>query len=218
MMCIQMWKAVAVLALQRDPRFVVTILSLTVQDPESADVFVTTDASQTGICVELYARGNKQLLAWRGCIFPFDTDAFQNAREYLGLLMARCMVDWYRSVHKCPMSRVHWTNDNEVALSWAADDKCNSLSSQIACYGVAWKQLSAQLVLVGVTRIPGVLMGNIDSISRQLSHTLPIALQFPLSESQQRLTTELLTLCDPTVSRYLMKHQDAFAAVVRMVT
>jgi hypothetical protein len=192
--------------------------SLLVQDPESADVFVTTDASPTGLCVVLYAPGNKQLLAWRGFIFPFDTNAFQNAREYLGLLMALCMVDWYRSVHKCPMSRVHWTNDNKAALTWAADNKCNSLASQIAFYGVAWKQLSAQLVLVGVTHIPGVLMGNIDSVSRQLPHTLPIELLFPLSESQQGLTIELLKLCDPTVSRDLMKHQDAFAAVVRMMT
>ena len=94
--------------------------------------------------------------------------------------MAVCLVDWYRIAHKQAMSRVHWTNDNEAALAWAADNKCNSLASQIAFYGVSWKQLSAQLVLVGVNHIPGVSMGNTDSVSRQLAHTLPMDLEFPL--------------------------------------
>ena len=167
MMCIQMWKAVAVLALQRDPRLVVPMRSLLAgdpADPASAEVLATTDASPTGICVALYAPRTKQLLTWKGFIFPFEINEFQNAREYLGLLMALCLIDWFRISRKQPTSRVHWTNDNEAALAWAADNKCNSLASQIAFYGVAWKQLSAQLVLVGVTHIPGVSMGNIDCV------------------------------------------------------
>ena len=127
-----MWKAVAVLALQRDPRLVVPMRSLLAGDPASADVLATTDASPTGICVALYAPGSKRLLTWKGFVFPFATNEFQNAREYLGLLMALCLVDWFRTLHKQPMSRVHWTNDNEAALAWAADNKCNSLASQIA--------------------------------------------------------------------------------------
>ena len=213
-----MWKVVAVLALQKDPRLVVPMRSVLTHDRDSADVFATTDASPTGICVALYAPHNKKLLTWRGFEFPFATNEFQNAREYLGLLMALCLVDWYRVAHKQPMPRVHWTNDNEAALAWAADNKCNSLASQIAFYGVSWKQLSAQLVLVGVNHIPGVSMGNIDSVSRQLAHTLPMDLEFPLTEPQQAFTTELLTLCDPITARNLMAHHEAFATVVRMMT
>ena len=218
MMRIQMWKAVAALALQRDPRLVVPMRSLMAHNPDSTEVFVTTDASPTGLGVALYAPGDKPLLAWKGFVFPFATNEFQNAHEYLGLLMALCVVDWYRTRYQRPMSRVHWTNDNKAALTWAANNKCNSLASQIAFYGVAWKQLSAQLVLTGVQHIPGVTMGNIDSVSRQLLHTMPMDLEFPLTHVQLAMSTELLTLCNPTTTRDLMAHHDAFATVVRLMT
>ena len=59
---------------------------------------------------------------------------------------------------------------------------------------------------MSVTHIPGTTMGDIDSLSRGFSHSLPKSLSVNLQDAL--FVQKLFCLCDPTVSKSVKNHMD----------
>jgi len=115
-------------------------------------------------------------LGWSTLLLPFakgKENTFQTHREYLGHLFSLLLVlNFVRktSFRDSSMITYRWINDNTGALAWAEKDKCSSLASQIACLAVSQLNLLSNIWLMGSVHLPGILMGDIDKMSRKEFH------------------------------------------------
>jgi hypothetical protein len=95
---------------------------------------LVSDASPWKLCAVL-KDANDATIVWTTMTLPFDSVAFQNIREYLGLLLGLVLInvaanDRLVSLGKDPT--IIWEGDNTSALSWAESGKVKSLGGQMA--------------------------------------------------------------------------------------
>ena len=109
-----------------------------------------------------------------------------------------------------------WVNDNKAAISWAEGQKCNSMAAQYAFMAVTWQHLSSQFTFSKIEHQKGVLMGDIDGLSRGFPHSLDPSKEYVMSEARKRSLDELFILLDPSIIRDLVDHHMAFDAVITM--
>jgi len=75
-------------------------------------------------------------------------------------------------------------NDNITALLWAENDKCKSMAAQSAHIATTWLSVILGIPNPETHHIPGIEMGDIDSLSRFKNHSLPIELYVDLSKNE----------------------------------
>ena len=173
-----------------------------------------TDASPTGLGIALYD-DNNQLLRYMSYQFPFHAveSKYQNAREYCGYMFCFFFLEWVLGVQQSPHEAM-WINDNSAAIRWASENKCNSLSAQYAFMVVTWKQMTSTFEFSHVEHMRGLLMGNIDSLSRGKPHSFDTSKQYVMSSHQATQLDKLFLLLDPSQVNDVKDHHHVFNSVI----
>jgi hypothetical protein len=138
---------------------------------------VITDASWMRVAAAVYDSQTNSILAWTS--FPFvgkagTKDKFQLNREFLGLVVAFCVIAfrWPQRWNSGKDLSFRWVNDNKAALAFCESQKASSVSSQLAALAVVWFPLYTKITNVGAEFLPGSEMGDIDRESRREKHLL----------------------------------------------
>ena len=213
-MSIEVWRVASLLLWQKNTYVCRPLRCLVTLGPANCHLSVFTDSSPWGIGIGIY-HANGSLAYYLGYKFPFAESPFQNAREYFGFMLSFFFLSW---VSDCPAKglEVSWVGDNESALSWATKNKCNSLAAQYAFLVVTWLQLTSLISFSSISHQPGIIMGDIDSLSRGLPHSLDPNKKYVPTESQSIQLDALFCLLDPSIVRNLEDHHLAFSTVVSM--
>ena len=104
--------------------------------------------------------------------------------------------------------------DNIAALSWVENNRCSSSYAQTSFLAYSWFVILSQVVVGNVEHIAGILMEDIDRLSRNLKlRSLPSELFMPSSNDTS--LQELFRLCDPTLVHDLQDHFTVFKNVQR---
>jgi len=145
-------------------------------------------------------------------LFSDPDNRYQNIREYLGLLLGMLLLRAMFPHEKAVLGK--WVNDNTAALAWADSAKYSSTCGQAANIVMNWFQIYSGINIIESEHIPGVDMGIIDDISRDvknrnLDSTPFVNLQSPLSRDSEHLK-KIFGLCDPTVGGTIKNHHDMF--------
>jgi hypothetical protein len=216
-LAIEVWRVVSMLSLQKNPLMCRSLHSVTKRPAKALTRMIgITDASPTGLGIALFDQNNN-LIRYMGYQFPFHAieSKFQCAREYLGHMFCYFFLGWALGAAADPCE-VTWINDNKAAICWADENKCNSLAAQYAFMVVTWMQLSSRFQFTEVEHFAGVLMGDIDSLSRGYSHSLDPSKEHIMTAQQLSRLEELFLLLDPSVPRDLQDHHRAFDSVIRL--
>ena len=81
---------------------------------------------------------------------------------------------------------------------------------------VTWLQMSTTVQVTDVEHIKGILMGDIDGLSREYAHSMDVRKEYILEPAQHQLLDELFMLLDLSVVRNRDDHHVAFSRVVSM--
>ena len=212
---IEVWRVAALLLFQKNSHMCRPLLSLLRTLSSTCRYTVITDGSPWGLGIGLYG-ATGELVSYMAYHFPFTLSEYQNVREYLGHLLSFFVQQWVLG-EKAVSHEVGWVGDNEAALSWAAKNKCNSVVAQYGFLVVTCLRLTSRFMFVDVQHQAGTLMGDIDSLSRGLPHSLDPALEYKLSVIQLQSLDELFLVLDPAVVRSnLGEHHAVFSSVVNM--
>ena len=212
---IEVWRVAALLLFQKNSHMCRPLRSLLHTPSSSCRYTVITDGSPWGLGIGLYGTTG-ELVSYMAYHFPFTLSEYQNVRENLGHLLSFFVLEWVLG-EKAVSREVGWVGDNEAALSWAANNKCNSVAAQYGFLVVTWLRLTSQFMFVDVQHQAGTLMGDIDSLSRGLPHGLDPALEYKVSPVQLQLLNELFLVLDPAVDRSnLGEHHAVFSSAVNM--
>jgi len=214
-LAIEVWKVVAILSLRKHPLMCRPLRSLTTSVTKSKRRTIgITDASPTGLGIALYD-DNNQLLRYMSYQFPFHAveSKYQNAREYCGYMFCFFFLEWVLGVQQSPHEAM-WINDNSAAIRWASENKCNSLSAQYAFMVVTWKQMTSTFEFSHVEHMRGLLMGNIDSLSRGKPHSFDTSKQYVMSSHQATQLDKLFLLLDPSQVNDVKDHHHVFNSVI----
>ena len=212
---VEMWRMAAV-CLYLDPVLLaVPLTSLATFNREEADVFFISDAGPLKLGFAIYnAVGG--LLWYSAYAWPFvRDDNYQNAKEFLAFLMA--VTDFVRSSFFRPGCCIHWTGDNCSALSWVDNDRCKSIYAQRAFMLFSIICLRFQIKVVGVEHRPGMLMGAIDALSRDMEHDLDPLLFKALDDNGY--IAKIMSICDPILvdQANLVDHHVALGVVMQVI-
>ena len=214
---IEIWRVVALLSLQKHPLMCRSLRCLLDCSRVSELLtWVYTDASPTGLGMGLYDH-NQNLIAYMAYQFPFNAQGpeFQCAREYFGFMFGFIFIEWVLGKSVCTRVAA-WVNDNKAAITWAENSKCNSMAAQYAYMAVTWQQLFSKFRFIEVEHQKGVLMGDIDGLSRGFPHSLDINKKYVLNSAQCTSLDKLFSVLDPSVQNNLISHHEAFVAVVNL--
>jgi len=225
---IEIWRAVAIMLLCDQECLSVPLSSFILSSSSPCNFELVSDASPWRLAAAVYAPNSKSVLAWSTLLLPFakgNENKFQVHREYLGHCFSLLLVISYaRRIHPAQPSLLYrWINDNEGALTWAANSKCSSQASAFACIAVTQLHLLSNLKVMDTVHLPGVLMGEIDAMSRREIHpdigkvcpSLTPELYLPLDSTN---IVNLFRDCDParvfpTVRDYHVMFLQVFALI-----
>jgi hypothetical protein len=160
---------------------------------------------------------SNRVVAYSSYVLPFDSSdpMYQNAREYMGYLFS-ILVFCVFNGKKARGSRLLWRTDNRAAQAWVEKSMSSSSAAQTALLAVTVLTLRLHFDLVAVSLIPGVSMGNVDSLSRGYATSLDSSLFIDMQHRCSELD-ELFLWCDPTVNRNLEDHLLVFEKVSAVI-
>lgn len=212
---VEMWRMAAV-CLYLDPILLaMPLTSLVAMNIETADTFFISDAGPLKLGFAIYnAKGG--LLWYSAYAWPFiRNDNYQNAKEFLAFLIA--VTDFIRSPLFKPGCCIHWTGDNSSALSWVDNNRCKSIYSQRAYMLFSIICVRFKITVVGVQHRPGMLMGAIDALSRDMEHDLDPSLYKVLNDNGY--VSLLMSICDPVLmdQANLVDHHVALGLVMNIL-
>ena len=200
--CVLVWRAVALVLMSNPVSLAVPLLYVSSR-MRPVDFIVTSDAGPLGLGVVVRsAAGN--ILSYASYRLPFDVfnfdgptareSKFQNVREFLGVILGMLLCK-----QLCRITcTIQWINDNTAALSWVRDNMARSRAAQMSFLAYTWVNMLGHIDVEQVFHIPGVTMGDVDSLSRFLP---TLSLEEHLNWSE-RLPVHLLDCfflsCDPT--------------------
>ena len=214
-MSIEFLRVVSILSLQNHKLMCRPLRSIVSRPSSQLGTVVITDASPSGLGIALYT-DNNVLISYMGYQYPFYAeDQHQCAREYIAYMFAYIFLEWVLGDVECTREAT-WFNDNKAAISWAQDNKCNSLAAQFAFTVVTWQLLSSQFTFTEIDHRKGIIMGDIDSLSRGYAHSLDINKEFRVSASRLVTLDKLFFLLDPTKQLDLIDHHAALDTVIRL--
>ena len=177
-------------------------------------VDIVSDASWWKLCAVVKDNGTGQVLAWTVLPLPFGKSAFQNVREYLGLLLGLVLLHLLLREKGEPRRQqaVRWIGDNLTALRWAETSKVNSKSGQMANVAMVWAQLYGNFEIQETEYLEGRRMGDVDGATRDKVLTVLPPDLFRDVESIPGVV-ELFSQCDPDVKEAAVNHHKAFCLV-----
>ena len=76
--------------------------------------------------------------------------------------------------------------------------------------------MSTKVSVTDFEHVKGILMGDIDGLSRGYAHSLDVTKEYILESHQHQLLDELFILLDLSIVRNLDDHHVAFSKVVSM--
>jgi hypothetical protein len=127
------------------------------------------------VAAAVYDNDTDSILTWTS--FPFvdnavNKDKHQLNREFLGLLLAYCLIAfrWPQRWNSGKDLSFRWVNDNKTALAFCVSQKASSVPSQLAALSIVWFPIYTKIVNVGSEYKPGAEMGDIDRESRREKH------------------------------------------------
>ena len=216
--CIEMWRVVATMMMLQPTCLAVPITWVARHEPafppelrKGLHLKLVSDASPWKLCAVL-KDANDATIAWTTMTLPFDSAAFQNIREYLGLLLGLLLInaaakDGLVSLGKDPI--IIWEGDITSALSWAESGKVKSLGGQMANLAVVWSQLYGGFNIDSSIHLAGIHMGDVDGASRDKELTELSPKDFVPVEHFPGVR-ELFSLCNPTVHLEPLEFHEAF--------
>ena len=134
----------------------------------------------------------------------------QNAREYLGLTLGLACLH----LLNITFDNIHWIGDNISALSWAQKGKTTSHAAQFSLLFNTWFQIHNKFRIT-TTHRAGLLMGDIDAISRLRQHSLPTHLEI-LPATIPNLD-QLFLQCNILEISNMRDHQSVLSDVIALV-
>ena len=213
-----MWRVVATMMMLQPTCLAVPITWVARHEPgfppelrKGLHLKLVSDASPWKLCAVL-KDANDSTIAWTTLTLPFDSAAFQNIRENLGLLLGLLLInavakDGLVVLGKYPT--IIWEGDNTSALSWAESGKVKSLGGQMANLAVVWSQLYGNFNVDSSIHLAGIHMGDVDGASRDKELTELSPKDFVPVENFPGVR-ELFSLCNPTVHLETLEFHEAF--------
>ena len=219
--CIEMWRVVASMMMLDPTSLAVPMTWVARNEPAFPPELrngsrwkLVTDASPWKICAVL-KDVNDQVVCWSTLTLPFDSAAFQNVREYLGLLLGLLMI--HTAARKGLVTlgddpNIMWEGDNTSALAWAASGKVKSLGGQMANIAVTWAQLYGRFNVDSTVHLAGINMGDVDGATRDKVLT-SLTLDTFIAVEQETGVLELFALCNPVKPASPINFHTAFELV-----
>jgi hypothetical protein len=160
------------------------------------------------VAAAVYVSGSSSVLAWSTLRFPFAAGAenkFQIHREYLGYLFSLILLLAHVRPSSASLLPYRWINDNLGAIAWSTKHRCSSPSSVVACFASSQFHILYPLFLLDSCHLPGVLMGEIDAMSRRENHhdilsVCPSLLPSLHIDLEDTSVVSLFRLCDPATT------------------
>ena len=214
--CMEIWAAIAVLLYINSDSLAVPLRRIQTLKPNCNDLFLISDASPHHISIAIYSHNETELLMYMTYRLPYTVPndkvpGLQNAREYLGLTLGfACLQLLNRK-----FDNIHWTGDNISALSWAHKEKTTSNAAQFSLLFNTWFQIYNNFRIMTSHRA-GILMGDIDSISRLRKHSLPSHLEIHPSSIPN--LDKLFMQCNILEVTNLRDHHLVLSDVIQLVT
>ena len=214
--CIVMWKAVGLLLFLNPDCFNINMWSL-LPSISLPSLVLTSDAGPLALGVTIVDPVSNRVVAFSNYLLPFDSSdpKYQNAREYMGFLFS-ILVFCVFNGSGARGSRLAWRTDNRAAQAWVERSMSSSSAAQTALLAVTILTLRLRFDLVDVSLIPGVSMGNVDSLSRGYATDLDPLLFIDMQHGCPALH-ELFSWCDPTINRNLEDHLVVFEKVSAVI-
>ncbi len=219
--CIEIWRIVAIL-LYSDQNFlnvpIVRITGHCLRNGVYVSDYLTviSDASSWKLGAGIFSRDHQSLIAYTSfpILFKDPDNRHQNIREYLGRLLCQFLIR--ATIPQGPIL-LKWINDNVAALKWANTSRCTSLCGQADNIITSWFQIHSGISTTSTEHIPGVNMGIIDDISRDVKNpdldSIPfIDLLSPFNEKANQLQ-DIFSLCDPTIPGSIIDHHERFKQI-----
>ena len=204
--CVVMWRAVTLIMLVNPDALSVPISSVVQSEGASIDYRATTDAADS-IGLVVYNNLNELVLV-TSYKLPFSAhdSSFQNAKEFMGLLLAMILVKIKFNPPKG--TTLALKGDNIASLTWIEENKANSPSAHMAFIAYSWVVITTGLRVESVAHIAGASkeMKDIDALSRNYSNDLEGLPQFMETSNNEKLK-KLFRLCDPNIVRGHMPDQ-----------
>jgi hypothetical protein len=214
--CALMWKIVGLLLFLNPDSFNVHLWSLLPSVDLPSSVLIS-DAGPRMLGVTIVDPTSNTVIAFSSFELPFDSTnpMYQNFREYMGYLFSILVFCMFKG-KSARGSRLLWKTDNRAAQAWVERSMSSSSAAQTALLAVTILTLQLQLDLVGVMLIPGISMGNVDSLSRgyatDLDPSLCVDVQLRCPE-----VVQLFSWCNPTINRNLEDHFLVFENVSAII-
>ena len=204
--CVVMWRAVTLIMLINPDALSVPISSVTKSVSSTIDYRATTDAANS-IGLAVY-NSLDELVLVTSYELPFSArdSKFQNAKEFMGLLLAVILIKI--KLNPPRGTKIALTGDNTASLSWIEKNKANSPSAQMAFIAYSWVVITTGMRVEFVNHIAGasVQMHDIDALSRNYANGLEGSPKFMVTTRNVKLDN-LFKRCDPTLSHGPMPDQ-----------
>lgn len=158
-----MWKMAAISAYHNMDNITMSIDDL-FDEFNNNVLYVKTDASPTGIGI-IIRDSNYQILHVCSYILPYHMieSKYQNLRELHGIVLCLLIIIKY----KHNKSKLIWYGDNMSAIAWVKKNVAKS-SAAFATFAVYSWLLTFANVFIQPQHIPGISMGDVDKLSRQI--------------------------------------------------
>ena len=175
---------------------------------------IISDASPWKLCAVQRDSVTGTMMAWTTLDLPFDSGAFQNVREYLGLLLGLILLNHKQKENNETHGRhgVRWVGDNVAALKWARTNKVKSKAGQVSNLAVVWAQVYGNFEISETVHEAGTNMGEVDGATRDkvLTNLLP---ELFVDVQSSPGVMDLYQLCDPTNKEHTIDNFEAFEKV-----
>ena len=220
--CVVIWRAVTLIMLVSPDALSVPIRSVVESFSMSPDYRTTSDAANSiGLVVRNHLSEVVLVTSYK-LPFSAESSSYQNAKEFMGLLLALILIKIKFNPAKGTTFAL--TGDNVTSLSWVEKNKANSASAHIAFLAYSWVVITTGLRCVALNHIAGKSdqMYDIDALSRNYANELDSSLQFVNTSGDAKLD-KLFKLCDPTVKRgpmsaQLLEFENVIACILDLFT
>ena len=192
------WRAVTQILLINLDALSVPISSVVKSVGWTIDYRATSDAANSiGLAV---CNGSGELVLVTSYKLPFSAieSKYQNAKEFMGLLLAVILIKIKLNPPKG--TKIALTGDNTASLKWIEGNKANSPSAQMAFIAYSWVVITTGMRVESVTHIAGASdqMHDVDALSRNFANALEDSTKCVVTSNDAKLDN-LFRRCDPTL-------------------
>ena len=199
-LCILVWRVVTLCLIVNPDSFAVSMHAL-VREVGLNPVSFISDAGPIALGLAIFNHLGA-CLGFVSYVLPFDASdpKYQNCREFMGHLLGKILIIMMglSSVDVRAPTSLDWTGDNMSALSWVRKNACSSTPTRLAFLADCWLTTLTDVHTTSDKHKAGVLMGDIDGLSRLRNHEFDESLN--LKHLLSKEITELFVICDPTIA------------------